>query len=62
MEVHMSLYGKLPNDVLIEFYYEILSNMERDVLTESMHVELDLIDEVAKRRGTTIITKRIVNH
>ncbi|WP_179295634.1 hypothetical protein [Bacillus sp. FJAT-45350] len=57
----MSLYDKLPNDVLIEFYYEISSNIERNVLTERMYVELELIDEVAKRRGITIIKKRIVN-
>lgn len=60
MEVHMSLYHKLPNDVLIDFYHEILGNIERNVLTERMYVELELINEVAKRRGITVI-KKIVN-
>ncbi|WP_332699498.1 hypothetical protein [Halalkalibacter lacteus] len=54
----MSLYDKFPSDFLVSFYYEILSNIDRGVLTERMHIELDLIHAAAKRKGIVLIVKK----
>ena len=54
----MSLYEKLPANVLISFYYEILNNIERGILTDRMYEELELIYSAAKRRNITILFKR----
>lgn len=47
----MSLYQKLPDDLLVQFYYEIRKNMNRGVLTNAMYHELDLIKIEARKRG-----------
>ncbi len=48
---NISIYDKLPINVLTSFYYEIKSNIERGLLSDIMINELDLIHTAAKRRG-----------
>jgi hypothetical protein len=54
----MSFYDKLPGNVLISFYYEILNNIEKGILTERMYAELELIYAAADRKNVTIICKK----
>jgi hypothetical protein len=50
----MSIYDKLPVDVLVVFYYEILKNIEQGILTERMYAELELIYAAAERKDVTM--------
>ena len=50
----MDLYEKLPTDFLITFYYEIMKNIEKGILTKNMYYELGLIFSVASQRGITL--------
>lgn len=49
--MHLSIYDRLPIDLLTGFYYEISHNIERGLLSDFMLIELDLIHTAAKRRG-----------
>lgn len=44
-----SFYEKLPNDLLVDFYVEINKNIENGILTDTMYVELELIEKVASK-------------
>ncbi|MBT2759082.1 hypothetical protein AB1K84_02605 [Mesobacillus foraminis] len=50
----MDFYEKLPTDMLIAFYQEILDNIERGILSKNMYYELGLIISVASVRGITL--------
>ena len=56
----MSLYDKLPADLLVAFYYEIIRNIEKGILTEMMYDELELIYTAAKEKNVDIIYKQKV--
>ncbi|WP_338473370.1 hypothetical protein R4Z10_21210 (plasmid) [Niallia sp. XMNu-256] len=47
----MVLYEKLPSDILISFYDEILKNINEGILTKNMYYELGIIISVANRRS-----------
>ena len=47
----MDFYEKLPIDFLIDFYDEIIKNIEKGLLTKNMYYELSLIISVASQRG-----------
>jgi hypothetical protein len=50
----MVLYEKLPSNILISFYDEILKNIAKGILTKNMYYELGIIISVASQRGITI--------
>ena len=50
----MDFYEKLPTDFLIDFYDEIMKNIEKGLLTKNMYFELGLIISVASQRGITL--------
>ncbi|MDN3015867.1 hypothetical protein PH210_06550 [Paenibacillus sp. BSR1-1] len=47
----MNFYEKLPEELLIRFYYEIINNIEKGILTKNMYYEIGIIISVANRRG-----------
>lgn len=47
----MSLYEKLPDDLLAGFYGEISKNIKKGILSEVMYHEIALIKAAAKKRG-----------
>ncbi|MFD2616807.1 hypothetical protein [Terrilactibacillus laevilacticus] len=53
----ITFYEKLPNDVLIQFYFEIKNNIDKGILSEAMYQELELIKDAALKRGLTILEK-----
>ncbi len=58
----MSLYDKLPVDMLVAFYEEILKNIEKGILTDRMYSELELICNAAERKNVTIIHKKSLSY
>lgn len=46
-----SLYDKLPIEMLAGFYYHISKNIENGILSNAMHHEINLIKQVAKKKG-----------
>lgn len=50
----MNLYEKLPSDILISFYEEILKNINKGILTKNMYYELGIIISVASQRGISL--------
>jgi hypothetical protein len=50
----MDLYEKLPEELLIRFYYEIINNIEKGILTKNMYYEIGIIISVANRRGISL--------
>lgn len=50
----MSLYERLPDNVLADFYFEIQKNLNRGISTERMNHELTLIKSEAEKRGLSI--------
>lgn len=51
----MSFYEKLPSDVLIQFYYEIQKNIDREILSDAMYHETSLIKTEANKRGIFLL-------
>ncbi|MGP4039548.1 hypothetical protein ACTWP4_06560 [Gracilibacillus sp. D59] len=47
----MNFYEKLPNDLLIAFYYEIIKTIENGIITKSTYYEYGLIISVMNRKG-----------
>jgi hypothetical protein len=47
----MSLYEKLPNYFLIQFYYELKKMISKELVSKNMYYELGLIIAVASKRG-----------
>jgi hypothetical protein len=54
-EFLLSLYEKLPTDVLAKFYYEIQKNIDRGVLSNAMYHETNLIKMEAEKRGLSLL-------
>lgn len=50
----MDLYEKLPEELLISFYYEIINNIEKGILSKNMYYEIGIIIYVANRRGISL--------
>ena len=50
----MNYYRKLSTDFLIDFYYEMMKNIEKGKLTKNMYYELGLMFSVASQRGITL--------
>lgn len=50
----MIIYEKLPSDLLISFYDEVLENINKGILTKTMYYELGIIISVASRRGISL--------
>jgi hypothetical protein len=50
----LNLYEKLSTDFLIAFYYEMMKNIEKGLLTKNMYHELGLIIDVANQRDITL--------
>ena len=50
----MDFHERLPTDFLIDFYHEIMKNIEKGLLTKNMYYELGLIISVASQRGITL--------
>ena len=51
----MDFYEKVPADFLIDFYHEIMKNIEKGLLTKNMYYEIGLIISVARQKGITLI-------
>ena len=49
-----NLYDLLPSEVLAGFYYYINLNIEKGILSESMYHEIELIKQVAFKRGISL--------
>ncbi|MTT32897.1 hypothetical protein GMB86_12860 [Terrilactibacillus sp. BCM23-1] len=54
----ITLYEKLPSDVLTQFYFEIKNNIDKGILSDAMYQELELIKVAALKRGFTILEKK----
>ena len=50
----MDFYEKVPADFLIDFYHEIMKNIEKGLLTKNMYYEIGLIISVARQKGITL--------
>ncbi|PGY06318.1 hypothetical protein SAMN05444673_2983 [Bacillus sp. OV166] len=50
----MDFYEKLPEELLIRFYYEIINNIEKGILTKNMYYEIGIIISVANRSGISL--------
>lgn len=50
----MDFYEKLPEELLIRFYYEIINNIEKGILTKNMYYEIGIIISVGNRRGISL--------
>ena len=46
-----SLYDKIPIRMLAGFYYHITKNIEDGILSDAMYHELNLIEQVATKKG-----------
>jgi hypothetical protein len=49
-----NLYDKLPLELLAGFYYHININIQKGILSESMYREIEVIKQVAFRRGISL--------
>ncbi|WP_332633595.1 hypothetical protein [Halalkalibacter flavus] len=58
----MSLYDKLPVDLLSEFYFAIRQNIEKGILTEKMYIEIELIQAAAEKKGFIFSEDHKSNH
>jgi len=50
----MDFYEKLPEELLIRFYYDIINNIEKGILTKNMYYEIGIIISVGNRRGISL--------
>jgi hypothetical protein len=50
----MNFYEKLPIELLIRFYNQIIKNIEKGILTKNMYYELGIIVSVASRKGISL--------
>ena len=46
-----SLYDNIPNRMLAGFYYHITKNIKDGILSDAMYHEINLIKQVAKKKG-----------
>lgn len=47
----VSLYDRLPLEMLAGFYYHINKNIESGILTNAMYHEINLIERIAIKKG-----------
>jgi len=58
-----NLYDKLPIDVLAQFYYHIIKNIESGILSKAMYYEIKLIKKSVIKKGLQITDlDRYINH
>ncbi|WP_186668724.1 hypothetical protein [Sporosarcina sp. BP05] len=50
----VSLYDRLPLEMLAGFYYHINKNIENGILTNAMYHEIDLIKQIATKKGISL--------
>jgi len=50
----VSLYDRLPIAMLAGFYYHINKNIENGILSNAMYHEINLIKQVAKKKGISL--------
>ena len=50
----MDFHERLPTDFLIDFYHEIMKNIQKGLLTKNMYFELGPNISVASQRGITL--------
>ncbi|MEH7238535.1 hypothetical protein [Bacillus sp. JJ1562] len=51
----MDFYEKLPTDLFVYYYCEIMKNIKKGILTKNMYYELGLMISVAHQRRITLI-------
>lgn len=51
----LETYDSLPLEILVEFYYYIIKNIEEGILSHAMYYELNLIKQVAEKKGISLI-------
>ena len=51
MEGDDSMYDKIPIRMLAGFYYHINKNIEDGILSDAMYHEINLINQVASKKG-----------
>jgi hypothetical protein len=49
-----SLYDRIPIKLLAGFYYHINKNIEDGILSDAMYHEINLIKQVAKKKGISL--------
>ena len=50
----ISLYDKIPIELLAGFYYHINQNIEKGILSNAMYHEINLIKQVAVKKGISL--------
>ncbi|OOQ91894.1 hypothetical protein [Bacillus cereus] len=50
----ISLYDRLPLEMLAGFYYHISKNIEDGILSNAMYHEINLIEQVAIKKGISL--------
>ncbi|MEI4831566.1 hypothetical protein WAX78_19240 [Bacillus sp. FJAT-53711] len=48
------LYESLTLELLAEFYYQIHINIEKEILSNAMYQEINLIEQVAIKKGIAL--------
>lgn len=49
-----ALYYRLPIEMLAGFYYHINKNIEKGILSNAMYHEINLIKQVAVKKGVSL--------
>lgn len=50
----ISFYDNLSTEMLAGFYYHIKKNIEKGILSNAMYHEINLIKQVATKKGITL--------
>jgi len=50
----VSMYDRLPIEILAGFYYHINKNIEDGILSNAMYHEINLIKQVATKKGISL--------
>lgn len=50
----IALYNRLPLEILAGFYYQISKNIENGILSNAMYHEINLIEQVAIKKGISL--------
>lgn len=46
-----TIYDSIPVELLAGFYYHIYKNIEKDILSNKMYYEIQLIEQTARKKG-----------
>lgn len=49
-----TIYDKIPIELLAGFYYHINKNIEKGILSNAMYHEINLIKQVAVKKGISL--------